>query len=381
LPAPETPAHIYPGRAAILQRVLPQYRVEFFDRLAVLCQGGLSVYAGQPGAGEGIAVADGLSIAHYTRGINLHFGSVSSAWYLCWQRGLRAWLENLKPDVLIVEANPRYLSTPQAVHWMHSRGGAVIGWGLGAPRTADRTSVIDHQISVRRRSFYRQFDVMIAYSQKGAAEYRALGFDPGRIFVAPNAAVSRPAAAPAERPSHYAERPAVLFVGRLQGRKRIDILLKACAALPEKLQPRLIIVGEGPAKAELENLAASIYPDAEFTGTRHGTDLEPIYAAADVFVLPGTGGLAIQQAMAKGLPVIAAQGDGTQDDLVRPEAGWHVPSGDMVTLTQVLEEALSDPIRLRQMGQQAYRLVLDGFNIENMAAVFVEALNAFALHS
>ena len=42
------------------------------------------------------------------------------------------------------------------------------------------------------------------------------------------------------------------------------------------------------------------------------------FAGADLFVLPGTGGLAVQEAMSYALPVIVAKGDGTQEDLVRP---------------------------------------------------------------
>ena len=90
------------------------------------------------------------------------------------------------------------------------------------------------------------------------------------------------------------------------------MLFKACAALPTNQQPRLLIVGDGPARGAFEAQAAQLYPQAEFLGAKHGPDLDPIYAQADLFVLPGTGGLAIQQAMSSGLPVIVAQGDGTQ---------------------------------------------------------------------
>jgi glycosyltransferase involved in cell wall biosynthesis len=105
----------------------------------------------------------------------------------------------------------------------------------------------------------------------------------------------------------------LLFVGRLQARKRIDALLRACAELGTN--PRLLIVGDGPERAALESLAKEIYPSAEFVGAKHGAELKPYFEQADLFVLPGTGGLAVQEAMSYGLPVIVAKGDGTQDDL------------------------------------------------------------------
>ena len=78
----------------------------------------------------------------------------------------------------------------------------------------------------------------------------------------------------------------------------------------------------------MEALAKQIYPSAEFIGAKHGDELKPYFAEADLFVLPGTGGLAVQEAMSHGLPVIVAKGDGTQDDLVRAENGWQIPPGD-----------------------------------------------------
>ena len=96
---------------------------------------------------------------------------------------------------------------------------------------------------------------------------------------------------------------------------------------------------------------------------------------ADIFVLPGTGGLALQEAMSYGLPVIAAQGDGTQEDLVRPETGWRIPPNDEDALIETLREALANPPRLRTMGAAAYRLVSEEINTEKMVEVFLRALN------
>jgi glycosyltransferase involved in cell wall biosynthesis len=157
----------------------------------------------------------------------------------------------------------------------------------------------------------------------------------------------------------------------------VDDLLRACASLPETLRPRLVIVGQGPERENLEALARTIYPRAEFVGPKYKEELAPYFTAADLFVLPGTGGLAVQEAMSYGLPIIMGQGDGTNDDLVRPENGWQIPPDNFGALVETLRTALSDVPRLRAMGAESYRIVAEEINLERMVGVFVEVLNQF----
>ncbi len=362
---------LFLGRLGVQQRVLPIYRVPFFEALAEACSGGMSLFAGLPRRREAIAVAAGLSEGRYVRARNVHI--LSGPLYFCYQRGLLDWLETWRPDALILEANPRYLSTPGAIRWMKRLHRPVIGWGLGAPPLS---GPLGRFRQIMRARFLKHFDALIAYSRRGAREYAALGFPSERIFIAPNAVLPRPASPPPPRPPHFGARPVVLFVGRLQPRKCVDNLLHACAALPEELRPRLLIVGDGPARASLQALAERVYPQAEFMGARYGEHLIPLYHTADLFVLPGTGGLAVQEAMGHGLPVIVARGDGTQADLVRPENGWLIPPDDLPALRETLREALSDAPRLREMGRESYRIVTEEINIEHMVGVFVRTLNA-----
>jgi glycosyltransferase involved in cell wall biosynthesis len=110
----------------------------------------------------------------------------------------------------------------------------------------------------------------------------------------------------------------------------------------------------------------------------HGRELDHHFSKADLFVLPGTGGLAVQQAMSFALPVIVGQADGTQVDLVRPENGWSLISGSVETLTQALQAALSDVAQLRRMGLESYRIVKDEVNLEAMVQAFIRAVNSVA---
>ena len=356
----------FPGRAAVQQRVLPHYRAAFFDNLAVRCDEGLDLFAGMPRAAESIQTAEALASVRWSRGQNVHL--LGGRAYLCVQRGLEAWLAHADPDVLVLEANSRYLSSPRAIAWMERRGRPVLGWGLGAPGRGALAGWF-------RRRFLRRLSGVIAYSTRGAAEYAAAGVPVDRIWVAPNA-VERPLAKPPARSPAVRRPMRVLFVGRLQRRKRVDALLTACAAV--RPGPEVWIVGDGPDRDRLVSIAARAFPMAVFSGAVHGEDLRALLDAADLFVLPGTGGLALQQALARALPVIAAEGDGSQEDMVTPENGWLVPPGRTAPLADALQSALGNPRRLAAMGQASLRLAQTRFSPEIMLDVFVQALRAAA---
>ena len=349
-----------------MQRVCAGYRVPLFDVLADRLEDGLSLYAGEPRADEMIDRSKRPQTASFWQARNIHL--FSGKFYLCIQRDVLAWLRAADPRALIMEANMRYPMSAAAAGWMHRRKRPVIGWGLGTGSTGG---------AFLRRHLSR-YDALITYSSAGRQSYIRAGFPAERIFTACNAAAPRPTRSMPERlPDKYDGAPIVLYVGRLQKRKRLDLLMRSCAEQPEALRPRLWIVGDGPVRAELEAAAAEFYPQTEFFGALYGDDLTARFDCADLFCLPGTGGLALQQAMASALPLIAAEADGTQEDLVRPENGILVKPGDQNELSAALTKMLSDPAGLRRMGAESFRIVRDEINLEAMADVFASAV-AFA---
>jgi len=364
------------GKLAIQQRVLPSYRVNFFDLLAQQCQNGLSVFAGDPLRSEEIKAADWLNIAHYCKAVNWHIGKPGQRIFLCWQWGLVKWLREWDPDVLIVEANPRYLSTRLAVSWMHKRKRVVIGWGLGKGEEKSKNGWIEKE----RARFIQNMDGVISYSHKGALSYNQLGIPKEKIFIAPNATSAKPDKSIPLRDFNI-KKKTVLFVGRLQYRKKIDHLLEACAGLPEELQPQLVIVGDGEARKYFEDIARTKYPHTLFTGSLYGRQLERWFESAHLFVLPGTGGLAAQQALGYGLPIIVAEGDGSQEAFVSEHNGWQIKPNDVNALQLALREALSDPERLKKMGEESYRVAKEEVNIEKMVESFLNAITTIKLKS
>jgi glycosyltransferase involved in cell wall biosynthesis len=101
-------------------------------------------------------------------------------------------------------------------------------------------------------------------------------------------------------------RPIFLSVGRVAVEKNLEAFLEL------ELPGTKVVVGDGPARAELERN----YPEAVFLGSRQGEDLAQIYTAADVFVFPSrtdTFGLVLLEALASGVPVAAFPVTGPRD--------------------------------------------------------------------
>jgi glycosyltransferase involved in cell wall biosynthesis len=359
-----------PYRLGLEQRLFPEYRRSFFEMLAASCPRGFCLFAGKAREGEEILETQNLKKGEWVQAKNQYLFGGRRLLYR--QTNFLAWLKSWKPEVLIVEANPRLLGLKPVIQYMHQHGGRVIGWGLGFGGNQDDLTFLRKQIN---KTFIRQFDVLLSYSQKGKQEYLQAGFAGEHIFVAPNAMTPCPEwAIPRRKKGFQKNKPVVLFVGRLLERKSVHRLIEACAQLPGKIHPKLVIVGDGPERGSLEILSSRTYPETYFRGDLRGRSLEDAYREADLFVLPGTGGLAIQQAMSYGLPIISGIGDGTQSDLVRKENGWQLRSDQVDELANTLAESFKDIEKLRKMGEMSFQIVKNEVNLEKMAEEFAKAV-------
>ena len=238
----------FPGKLALQQRVLPNYRAPFFDLLASACDGGMSLFTGLPRPSEGIATDQAnykLPITHWGK----IFISFSGSFYLCYQLGLIDWLKNWDPGC-IDRGSQSALSfhacccEVDASAW---QTGHRLGIGC---RHRVRASMFAQ--GVRERvvgCLLSQFDALIAYSQRGADEYAASGFPREKIFVAHNS-VSPPPSCHTSVPTIDLRRQTVYPVRwSSAGPQTVDHLLRACAQMES--QPRLVIVGDGPEREAL----------------------------------------------------------------------------------------------------------------------------------
>lgn len=147
--------------------------------------------------------------------------------------------------------------------------------------------------------------------------------------------------------------PVALYVGRLAAEKNLPALAAACeAARTAAPRVRLVFVGDGPARRELE----ARFPGAVFAGVRVGEDLAAHYASADVFLFPSlteTWGNVTLEAMASGLAVVA-YGYAAAAEVIRDgENGALAPLGDVASFVAQATALAADPARARQIGARA----------------------------
>ena len=370
----------FSGAISLQQRVLPEYRVPFFNALADACNG-LAVAAGEPLADEAIGMdIDKKRLAftsYFLRNKYFHWPGLRSG--VCWQRGLKGWFDSTSPDILVLEANPRLLSNHRILRLAQNMGCPTIGWGLGIRKPLG--FVGEHAL----HDFLKRFDALIAYSSAGAASFEKHGVEGHRIFVARNAVsgahIKSAKRALKEHPcllEHYRRllssrgNPIVLYVGRLVRAKKTDLLIKASAQQTGAYE--VVIIGEGPDKERLMNLADKYSSPVTFLGRKTGVDLALCILASDVVVVPGPGGLVLVEALLCGKPVIAAEADGSADEIIiEGETGFRVPSDDVTALRRTVQFALSDPQALRVMGSNAGTSASSTYNLETMVATFIKA--------
>jgi glycosyltransferase involved in cell wall biosynthesis len=223
-------------------------------------------------------------------------------------------------------------------------------------------------------AYYRQLDGVLAIGSANRAFYRAIGIPERRIFDVPYAVDNRrfmteARLADGERRELRAgfgihdNRPIVLFAAKFQRRKRPDDLLRAAARLNrEHVVFHLVMVGSGEMEAELHDLAQHLgLPNTYFAGFVNQAALPRVYAACDVFVLPSeneTWGLAVNEAMCAGLPVVVSSEIGCAPDLVHDNCnGRTFLAGDATGLTDALRPLLSDPELRRRMGESSRNII------------------------
>lgn len=210
------------------------------------------------------------------------------------------------------------------------------------------------------KAWYRAFDGCLAIGSANSRYYEAMGVPKSKIFrmpytvdndrfIAASAEGARKRTQTREQLGMSATLPAILYAAKFDKRKHPDDLLAAFAQLQQEgIDAQLVLVGSGELEAQLRQMVEAMgVRNVVFPGFINQQGLPDVYAACDLFVLPSDNepwGLAVNEAMCAGLPVILSDEIGCVDDLVAPGVnGATFTAGDRIGLAAALKPFLVDP--------------------------------------
>jgi len=154
----------------------------------------------------------------------------------------------------------------------------------------------------------------------------------------------------------------VLYVGKLQPKKNPALLVDVFTR-PEFSNMRLLLVGDGEQKEMLVEKAKD-FPNIHFLPFQNQSTMPAVYRMGDIYCLPSQGpgetwGLAVNEAMASGRPVVVSDKVGCAADLVRNDHNGYVfPSGNAASLQSALLQ-MNDRRKLQQMGERSKEIIGD----------------------
>jgi len=221
----------------------------------------------------------------------------------------------------------------------------------------------------------------VAVSQGTRDDLIARGLKPGLIEVIPNGIdLDRYTPDPLEK---EADRPTLLFLGRLKQYKRVDLVIDAVARLAASGRDvELLVGGSGDQLEALRKHASSrgVSDRVRFLG--FVTEEHKVALLRDVWVhvltSPKEGwGIANLEAAACGTPTVASDSPGLRESVVDGETGLLVPHGDVAALTDALASLMDDGARRREMGRRA-RSFAEQFSWDSSAEAFETALRRVA---
>ena len=297
---------------------------------------------------------------------------------------VRAALERFRPDLIecqdaynlpwaAIGHRRRHPDTALIAAYMTDFPTVYVERPLSKVLTKPVASVIGRICYAYCGLLYRRFDSVFALSRNGGgAKLRALGIEPLEIVPL---GVELGEFGPARRDPRLRatlgvsdDQPLLIYVGRLDGEKKPDVVVDAFRRLPDALGAKLVLLGEGPLRSDILALRDERIIMPGYVKNR--AELSRWLASADIYVsamADETFGVSIIEAQASGLPVVGVAA-GAMIDRVASGTGRLGPVDDAAVMsTNILEVWNSDRTA---MGEAARAHALQFSWVSSMEALF-----------
>lgn len=365
---------------------MPFYRIPVMQELDVRLNGSaVLVYSGTPIPGEKVNEIPDVEGVE-TRKLpfrSIPFPGKYSVGYL---KGLTSLLDEIQPAVIVTEGESNFINNLLVYLYCRRHQIPYLWWSCGRVRHIP--------VSFLRKIAYpvlhfvlNRASAVIGYSRYACRYYqREYGIRPERTFFSPNSLLKsemeKDFTLYQSRRKEFRgklgireDAPVILYVGAVVREKRPDLFLEIFRSLKKRF-PGLhgIIVGDGNFLPEIRRRGDTL-KDMHITG-KAVTEALGYFIASDVYVMPGLGGLGLQQAMFCKKPVVCSVADGTELDLVEDgENGyfleWDAP---LETWEDKCSSILSDPELHARMGKKSRDIIEHEFNSDIMLDNIIRAI-------
>ena len=291
-------------------------------------------------------------------------------------KGVLGKIRAQKPDIVVIPSH-----VGNVLHWMiqslaKKKGYKIISWQCGYEYNK---SIIKDAIL---KIFLKRFDYHLAYHSNAKKYCVSLGVPDNRVTIMHNTIdethivlTDRFTAKKYlfEKYPMIKNRKIMLYVGAILKEKKIELILNSLSLMKRK-DSAFVAVGDGPHLSKLKERFVN-RNDVIFAG-RVVDEVGYYFDAADIFVLPGTGGLALNEAMYHGLPIISGYADGSADDLViHGKNGYRISEYSAEELVGYISNILEDDDLRERMGKESARMITCLFSFKKFINTVCSVLN------
>jgi len=379
-----------PIKVIVIKRICSHYTAPLLQKLARLNNLDLSLYYGSSRniKYRRLQNADNITgfKAKQLLTLSLTFELQKRLLFVCLNPTLLFYLFKDKPDVIICEGESNLPNNVFITLFAKLTHTPYIWWGLGRIRS-NKPSIFRKLFGPLIKYMLRNAAGVLAYSTFAKEFYSSYGVDKRKIFVAYNCVDTekakkditkfKPLVQQKRRELGLSNKKVILFVGSFTKEKKIENLILAYQLTKAHCSNiALLLVGDGETRQVIESLVKEKrLKDVVFVGKKI-EDVSLYFLLGDIFVLPGEGGLAINQAMVHGLPIITVSADGTELDMVIPEEdGYIVENNNVNALVGAILTIINDNDLRERMGKKSKKLVEQRFNIRTMINVIISCID------
>ena len=361
------------------------YRLTFYEKLSNSEKYDLVVFHGVQDGENGRPVFKG-NIPFKNKGFKA-FKLGLYPFVLEYYQGMYSQIKKVDPDIIILSAISGNITHRRVISWAKKNQKKSIVWTCGWEPGVAKGFLLKFKNKLVS-SFLKKGSLFLTYSSSANKYLNSMGIKDSLIEICYNG-IETDTMVQNEQKTISESKEIIekynlkdhitfLYVGGLIPPKKVDLLIDAFAHLRNSYTNiKLMIIGDGPLKdMMLKKIAKLKDLDILYLG-RITNGVDSYFLAADCLVLPGAGGLALNQAMYWGKPCIVGKADGTEEDLVIENvSGYRFEEDNLESLISAMERRINEnPEKLKQLSFNAHQIIVNKSNVNNMVKVFSKTID------